>query len=206
MEAARSNWFWRAFALALFVHLAAYLPSLPNAFVFDDHAMVEGRPEVTGQAPLTTAFSRPWFQRREADGATDYRPVAVVTLGFDVRAFGLDPRPLRLANLFWGALGAALLGLLVVEVGAPLVVADVVVVLFAAHPARSDVLLAIVGRAELLSFAAVAGALLLALRSAKRIGPSRWGLASASALVLALGLLSKETSFAGPLHLGATRG
>lgn len=204
MEAARSYRFWRALALALLVHLAAYLPSLPNAFVFDDHTMVEGRPEVTGQAPLAEAFSRPWFQRREADGATDYRPVAIVTLGLDVRAFGLDPRPLRVANLFWGALGAALLGLVVVEVGASWVVADVVVVLFSVHPARSDVLLAIVGRAELLSFAAVAGALLLALRSAKRIGPSRWGLASASALVLALGLLSKETSFAAPLLLGAT--
>jgi len=204
VESVRSSRFPRAFALALFVHLAAYLPSLPNAFVFDDHAMVEGRPDVTGQAPLTTAFSRPWFQRRELDGATDYRPVAVVTLGLDVRAFGLDPLPLRFSNLLWGALGAALLGLLVVEVGAPLVVADVVVVLFSAHPARSDVLLAIVGRAELLSFAAVAGALLLALRSAKRTGPGRWGLASASALVLALGLLSKETAFAAPLLLGAT--
>ncbi len=204
VEAARSYRFWRALALALLVHLAAYLPSLPNAFVFDDHKIVEGRPEVTGQAPLTETFSRPWFQRREADGATDYRPVAIVTLGLDVRAFGLDPRPLRLGNLLWGALGAALLGLLVVEAEAPAVVADVVVVLFSAHPARSDVLLAIVGRAELLSFAAVVGALLLALRSAKRIGPSRWVLASASALVLALGLLSKETAFAAPLLLGAT--
>ena len=204
MEPARSSPFSRAFALALFVHLAAYLPSLPNSFVFDDHAMVEGRPEVKGQAPLSTAFSKPWFQRREADGATDYRPVAIVTLGLDVRAVGLDPRPLRLANLFWGALGAALIGLLVVELGAPLLVADVVVVLFSAHPARSDVLLAIVGRAELLSFAAVAGALLLALRSAARSGGERWVLASASAAVLVLGLLSKETAFAAPLLLGAT--
>ncbi len=194
----------RVFALALFVHLVAYLPSLPNGFVFDDHAMVEARPEVTGQAGLAAAFSRPWFPRREADGATDYRPVAIVALGLDVRAFGLDPRPLRLANLLWGALGAALLGLLVIEVGGGRVVADVVVVLFSAHPARSDVLLAVVGRAELLSFAAVAGALLLALRSAKRTGPGRWVLASASALVLALGLLSKETAFAAPLLLGAT--
>ena len=204
VESVRLSRFPRAFALALFVHLAAYLPSLPNGFVFDDHAMVEARPEVTGRTGLAAAFSSPWFPRREADGATDYRPVAIVSLGLDVRAFGLDPLPLRLANLLWGALGAALLGLLVIEVGAARVVSDVVVVLFSAHPARSDVLLAIVGRAELLSFAAVAGALLLALRSAKRTGPGRWVLASASALVLALGLLSKETAFAAPFLLCAT--
>ena len=204
MESVRFSRFPRAFALALFVHLAAYLPSLPNAFVFDDHAMVEWRPEIGGEAPLTTAFSRPWYQRQEAGAATDYRPVARLSLGLDVRVFGLDPRPLRLGNLLWGALGAALLGRLVARVGAPAVVADIVVVLFSAHPARSDVLLAIVGRAELLSFAAVVGALLLALRSAARSGGRRWGLASASALVLALGLLSKETAFAAPLLLGAT--
>ncbi len=204
VESVRFSRFPRVFALALFVHLVAYLPSLPNGFVFDDHAMVEARPEVTGQAELIAAFSRPWFPRREADGATDYRPVAIVSLGLDARAFGLDPLPLRFANLLWGALGAALLGLLVVEVGGPSVVADVVVVLFSAHPVRSDVLLGVVGRAELLSFAAVAGALLLALRSAARSGGGRWGLASASALVLALGLLSKETAFAAPLLLGAT--
>lgn len=204
MESARSPRFLRAFALALFVHLAAYAPSLPNAFVFDDHAMAEARPEVTGRSTLTSAFSKPWFQRRESDGATDYRPVAIVSLGLDARVFGLEPLPLRLGNLLWGALGAALLGLLAVRAGAPAVAADVVVVLFSAHPARSDVLLAIVGRAELLSFAAVAGAILLALRSAERSGPSRWRLASASALVLSLGLLSKETAFAAPLLLGAT--
>ena len=200
----RFSGFPRAFALALFVHLAAYLPSLPNGFVFDDHAMVETRPEVTGQASIREAFLKPWFHEDQVGAGVAYRPAARLSLGLDVRAFGLDPRPLRLANLFWGALGAALLGLLVVEVGAPLVVADAVVVLFAAHPARSDVLLAVVGRAELLSFAAVAGALLLALRSAKRTGPGRWVLASTSALVLALGLLSKETAFAAPLLLGAT--
>lgn len=204
VEATRSYRFWRALALALLVHLAAYLPSLPNGFVFDDHTMVEGRPEVTGQAPIREVFSRPWFHENQVGAAVAYRPVARLSLGLDVRAFGLDPLLLRLGNLLWGALGAALFGLLVIEVGAPVVVADVVVVLFSAHPARSDVLLGIVGRAELLSFAAVAGALLLARRSAKRAGPSRWGLASTSALVLALGLLSKETAFAAPLLLGAT--
>lgn len=203
MESVWSSRFARAFALALFVHLAAYLPSLPNAFVFDDHAMVEARPEVTGLASMREAFLKPWFHEDQVGAAVAYRPAARLSLGLDVRAFGLDPRPLRFSNLLWGALGAALLGLLVVQAGAPGVVSDVVVVLFSAHPARSDVLLAIVGRAELLSFAAVAGALLLALRSAARSGGRRWGLASASALVLALGLLSKETAFAAPFLLGA---
>ncbi|MHB8798777.1 MAG: hypothetical protein ACYDBY_09980 [Thermoanaerobaculia bacterium] len=204
MEAARSYRFWRALALALLVHLAAYLPSLPNAFVFDDHTMVEGRPEVTGQAPIREVFLRPWFHENEAGAAVAYRPVARLSLGLDVRAFGLEPLPLRLGNLLWGALGAALLGLLIAEVEAPAVAADVIVVLFSAHPARSDVLLAIVGRAELLAFAAVAGALFLALRSSARTGPPRWGLALSSALVLSLGLLSKESAFAAPILLGAT--
>lgn len=199
---ARFPGFLRLLALALFVHLAGYLPSLPNGFVFDDHAIVESRPEVVGRDALATTFSKPWFERREADGATDYRPVAVLSLGLEARVLGLQPLPLRLGNILWGAFGAAMLGLLAIEIGAPLYVASVVVAVFSAHPVRSDILLAIVGRAELLSFAAASGALLLAFRSSAKSGPTRWWLAAASALVLALGLLSKETAFSAPLLLG----
>ncbi len=192
-----------AFLLALLVHGVAYLPSLPNGFVFDDHAIVEGQPEIRGEAPLAAVFSKPWFDRGSPDGAMDYRPVALASLGLDVRLLGLDPAPLRAGNLLWGAVGAALLGLLAVELGAGLAAGLATVVLFSLHPVRSDVVLSIVGRAELLSFAAVAAALLLAVRSATGSPVSRWTLAAASGLALGLGLLSKETAFAAPLLLGA---
>lgn len=192
-----------AFLVALLVHAAAYLPSLPNGFVFDDHAIVEGQPQVRGDAPLSGVFKKPWFDRGSPDGAMDYRPVALASLGLDVRLFGLDPAPLRAGNILWGAVGAALLGLLAVELGAGCAAGVATVVLFSLHPVRSDVVLSIVGRAELLSFAAVAAALLLAVRSSTGSPVPRRALAAASGLALALGLLSKETAFAAPLLLGA---
>lgn len=192
-----------AFLLALVLHGAAYLPSLPNGFVFDDHAIVEGKPAVTGAAPLRGVLSRPWFDRGSPDAAIDYRPLALASLGLDVRTFGLEPAPLRAENIVWGALGAALLGLLAAELGAGRFASGVVVSLFSLHPVRSDVVLSIVGRAELLSLAASAGAILLALRSARSHGRRRCVLAAVSGLVLAAGLLSKETAFAAPLLLAA---
>ncbi len=156
-----------------------------------------------GEAPLAGAFSTTWFHQGRKGGAIAYRPVSVASLGLDVRLLGLDPAPLRAGNLLWGAVGAALLGLLAVELGAGRAAAVTAVVLFSLHPVRSDVVLSIVGRAELLSFAAVAGALLLAVRSAAASAVSRRALAAASGFALALGLLSKETAFAAPLLLGA---
>ncbi len=184
------------------LHLAAYLPSLPNEFVFDDHAIVEGQAEVAGGAPLAGVWSTTWFHRDREDGAIAYRPVALTSLGLDVRLFGLDPAALRAGNILWGALGAALLGLLAVELGASGAAAAVTVSVFSLHPVRSEVVLSIVGRAELLSFAAVTGALWLALRSEREPRSSRWRVAAASGAILACGLLSKETAFAAPMLLG----
>jgi hypothetical protein len=192
-----------AFPLALLVHLALYLPSLTNGFVFDDHAIVEGQPEITGEAPLRGVVSATWFHRDRKDGAIAYRPLALASLGLDVRLFGLEPAPLRAENLLWGAVGAALLGLVAAELGAGPIAATVAVALFSVHPVRSDVLLSVVGRAELLSFAAVVGALLLALRSTRAKGKFRYLLASVSGLALASGLLCKETAFVAPLLLAA---
>lgn len=193
--------FGRAFLLALLLHLAAYLPSLPNGFVFDDHAIVEEQAEVAGGAPLGGVWSTTWFHRDREGGAIAYRPVALTSLGLDVRLFGLDPAALRAGNILWGALGAALLGLLAVELGAGRAAAVVVVSVFSLHPVRSEVVLSIVGRAELLSFAAVAGALLLALRSERGTRTVRRAVGAASGAVLAFGLLSKETAFAAPFLL-----
>ena len=87
--------FRRAFLLALLLHAAAYLPSLPNGFVFDDHAIVEGQPEVRGEAPLSGVFSTTWFHQGRDGGAIAYRPVSLASLGLDVRLCGLAPAPLR---------------------------------------------------------------------------------------------------------------
>jgi hypothetical protein len=198
--ALRFRW---AFLLALLLHLAAYLPSLPNGFVFDDHAIVEGQAEVAGGAPLAGVWSKTWFHQDREEGAIAYRPVALTSLGLDVRLFGLDPGVLRAGNVFWAAIGAALLALLAAELGVGRAGTVAVVAAFSLHPVRSDVVLSIVGRAELLSFAAVAGALWLALRAEREPRASRWRGAVASGAALAFGLLSKETAFAAPLLLAA---
>ncbi len=167
------------------LHFLLYGASLPFLFSMDDRKFVLDCPEVTGQRSLSSALAQPWAYGEGARGV-NYRPVTVLSLGLDVRLFGLQPGPLRSANLLLAGVGAGLFGLLVRSLGASPFAGWWSVVLLSCHPVRSEPVLSIAARGEVLAFLFLVGALLLRRR------------AVLSASLLLLALLSKENSFVAP--------
>jgi hypothetical protein len=96
---------------ALLLHLALYLPSLPNQLVYDDPNFVTQSSVVSGRAPLAAAFTRPYFDG-EKRNTLAYRPLSSLSMGLSVRLYGPSPALLRLENILWAAAGAALFGIL----------------------------------------------------------------------------------------------
>jgi hypothetical protein len=170
------------------LHFLLYGAAIPFSFSWDDRKIVLDGPTVNGQRPLSAAFVQPWAYEEGARGV-NYRPVTLFSLGLDVRLFGLRPEPLRVVNLVLAGAGAGLFGLLVRSLGASPFAAWWTVVLLSCHPVRSEPILSIAGRGEILAFLFVAGALLA------------WRRALLSALLLLLGLLSKESAFVAPALL-----
>jgi hypothetical protein len=181
------------------LHLLLYAPSLSGLFTFDDRMIVLGDRAVTGESSLVDVFTRPYFAAPGAATAIAYRPATVWSLGLDARLFGLSPFAMRLENVLWAGLGAGLFALLAAKLGAPAAVSWSVLVLLSAHPVRSEAIVTIVGRSEVLAFALTVSAILLGRKSwTAPPGPRRSSLAVASGGAILLALLSKETAFAAP--------
>ena len=177
------------------LHLVLYAASLPNLFTFDDRAIVVDSRVVRGTEPLVHAFRQAYF-------GIQYRPATVISLGLDARLLGVSPGAMRFENILWAGAGAGLFALLLVRLGASAPLAWTSLALTAAHPVRSEAILSIVGRSELLAFAFTAAALLAALASWRAPDrPSRIGFAALSAVAIAVALLSKENAFAAPFGL-----
>ena len=193
--------FWRAVGalafLALALHLLLYLPSYPHLFSFDDRQFVLEDPDVRGEGSLLHVFARPYSLRPGQDYS--YRPAALFSLGLDARVFGLAPGPMRLENILLAALGATAMGALALLFEAPPLAAAAVVVLLSCHPVRSEAIVTIVGRSELLAFLFLTVSLAVAKGSWRR--RSSVAAAALSALLLLAGLLSKESAYAAPFLL-----
>lgn len=170
------------------LHALLYGASIPFLFSWDDRKIVIDCPEVNGQAPLASALTQPWAYKESARGV-NYRPVTVLSLGLDARLFGLRPEPLRCENILLAGVGAGLFGLLVRSLGASPFAGWWSVVLLSCHPVRSEPVISIVGRSEVLAFLFLMGALLARRR------------AFLSAFLLLLALLSKENAFVAPALL-----
>jgi len=179
-----------------------YAPSLTGLFTFDDRKIVLEDASITGVAPLWDAFLRPYFSAPGATNAIAYRPATVCSLGLDARLFGLSPFAMRLENILWAGVGAGLFALLAARLGAPPEVSWSVLALLSAHPVRSEAIVTIVGRSELMAFAFVVSAILLGQQSWRfPDAPRRVVYAAASGAVILLALLSKESAFAAPALL-----
>jgi hypothetical protein len=182
--------------LALILHFGIYAPSLQNAFTFDDRKIVLENLYEKGPVSLPALFVRGYFPRQESRGI-DYRPLALTSLALDLRLFGPNVTAMRAENLLWAGLGAGLCALVAGAASRSIAIAALTALLVSVHPVRSEAIVSIVGRSELMSFALVCGALLCALLSWR--GSRAWAVLSGVLLLAAL--LSKETAFAaaGPL-------
>jgi tetratricopeptide (TPR) repeat protein len=173
---------------AALVAFAVGLPALDGGFVRDDFLYVATNPHVADPAtPWARAFTEPFAPHTEVPLGL-WRPLATLSWRLDrAAAGGVDrTRTFHAQNLLWNAAAAALLASLLLTLGATPLLAGAAAALFGAHPARSEAVLWISGRSELLMTCGALAACLGALRA-----PDRWK-GPAAAAGVAWAFASKE--------------
>jgi protein O-mannosyl-transferase len=173
---------------AALLAVAVGLPALDGGFVRDDYLYVATDPLVLeADVPLLEIVATPFAAHSKTPSGL-WRPLATASWRADVARGGSvsRPRAFHVQNLAWNALAAATLCLLLVAWGLPVSVAGAAAALFAAHPARSEAVLWISGRSELLMTAFALLATLAVAKAPRALkGP-------AAAFFAAAAFLSKE--------------
>jgi protein O-mannosyl-transferase len=153
------------------VALIAGARALDGGFVRDDRVYVAENPSVVSDQPSWLGlFAEPLAPHAEPPLGL-WRPLAVVSWRLDrMRGGSVErPRPFHVTNLLLNAAATSIFALLLLRLGVPGLVAAGAAALFGAHPARSEAVLWISGRSELLMtlFALLAS-------WAALLAPSRW--------------------------------
>jgi tetratricopeptide (TPR) repeat protein len=173
----------------------AWARSLANGFVWDDRMLIADNPLLVGPDAVRAAFGDFWAAGTAGSGY--WRPLVTLSYVAERAAWGLDPMPYHVTNV---ALHAAVVGLLTRWVQAEKLGAAALagVAWFAVHPAFAENVAWISGRTDTMAmmFSLVA---ILAGTEARPTTASR----AASAVALALALLSKEVAVAVPFVIVA---
>ncbi len=181
--------------LLLFATTLAALPALAGEWVRDDVLYVIANAPVTSPTPAAEYWTRP-FQPESDLGL--WRPITTLSLRLDFLlshhwfGHGLDSRIFHVTNVLWTTVAGLLLAALLRRLGAQPVAAAVAGALYCVLAGKSEALLWVSGRAEVLMTAFA----LLAL-----VAASGRSLASAGLATVAAGLAaaSKEQGFLVPL-------
>lgn len=185
----------RAALLLVLAIVVAHLTALGAGYVQDDHPLVETNPLVArGDAAeiLTAAY---WEGAHPVDDRSLWRPVPILSYALERSLLGRPSAALSHAiNVALHALVGLLLFALALDQRAATSAAAIGALAFALHPAKSEAVFGVVGRAEILAAGFGLLALLLAARARRGTGPrarlAAWGAAAA----LFLALASKETA------------
>ncbi|MBI2503253.1 MAG: tetratricopeptide repeat protein [Candidatus Latescibacteria bacterium] len=182
---------WRPFLLFALGALI-YARTLAGGFVLDDQSAIRDNP-IVRQGDLAQIFSTDYWAGFHRDRSGLYRPLSVWTFALNHRLAGAGPLSFHLVNLLLHGAGAALLYLVWRRCTRQEELAWWAALFFALHPALSEAVAGLVGRADLLAalFA------LLALHQHLGARPARWRHLLAGAALLAA-LLSKESAVALP--------
>ncbi len=175
-------------ALILLVAVLAYLQTLGNGFVFDDH-MIEGNWMIRSLRHFPQMFTSGYWEGVEPGGRFAgtklYRPLVIASFAVNYAVGGLEPLGYHAVNILLHAgVSLAIYGS-GASVGLSREGAAVAAVLFAVHPLHTEAVAGVVGRAEIL----MALGVLLALAGYARGGRvARVG----SLAAFTLALLAKE--------------
>src|SRR5688572_11302694 len=123
------------------------LPALDGTFVRDDWVYVPLNPLVAGEASMATIFQSS-FHPEHAIGL--YRPLATLSFLWNWRQAGEAPRAYHATNLALAAIAAGLVAALLLLWNLGPLWAALGAAAFAVHPARSEAVLWIAARSELL--------------------------------------------------------
>lgn len=193
----------RDLALLGAVVAAACLPMLPSLgfdLVWDDRAAIGPILDANGIGDWLAVWTSPFdtVLRHGEEGGGYYRPIIVTTLMLD-RAFFGDWLPgYHITNIAWYATTCAFLWLFLRELGGSAQTATLGAVLYAVHPVHAESVCLITGRVDLVAGGFFVAALWLAARGPTPRADGHeppWHIAPA--LVLALGMFSKEVALLG---------
>ena len=188
----------------LLLTFLVYAPGLGNDYTYDGRHYArgitdDGQPNYMVQEwrGLAEYFRRPMHYR--VNPGRGYRPVTVISYAA-LHSLFKDARgeapawPSHLLDVILHVLATWLCYLLLVQLvgaGPPALLATLV---FGLHALRSDVVLSIVGRADILGFVLGAAGLLTFLAALGRAGAGRWLFLVSSTVLLFLSYCSKESA------------
>ena len=138
--------------------ILAFLPSLKNGFVYDDHAIILDNPAVHPGVPEVAPVSWPraWltpFWPRHLSPDKLYRPLSTISLRASTALSGGEPQPavFRALNLLLHGLTCVAVALLAGRWSGRVWAALAAGVLYAAHPVHTEAVVTGYGRAEVLA-------------------------------------------------------
>ena len=198
--------------ILLFACVLAYANTLTGEWVWDDASSVLLHKHVQDPGQFVQLFREDQHAFGRGQG-NFYRPLVSASFMLDYQlAGGPAPTPsgtvkeadlstliFHVTNIFWHAAAALLFALMLRGLGAPRFVQLLAPLIFAVHPLHTEAVAYISGRADMMSAAAIFGAVcfvILSFREEKLL----WGLAGASACFVG-GLLSKESTLIFPFLL-----
>ncbi len=138
--------------LLILACLVCYGISLRNDYSLDDDFAIYANQYVQkGLSGIPDILTHPYYTSSTL--TFDYRPVASVTFAVEKEIFGNEPRVGHAVNLVLYILAVLLLlGVLSDVIGLGLIPAFITALIFAVHPAHTEVVASIKNREELLSF------------------------------------------------------
>ena len=196
----RETW-WMPLAVAL-IAVATFARTLGFALVWDDPKLLGVLAEQLATGGLAGLLASD-FRLDPAVPLGFYRPVTMLSLGFDRALGGGVAWPFHLTNVLLHALASALLFRVLrrLDVEARLALAGSA--LFAVHPVHVESVAFVSGRTDLLAANFVLGAVLLWLRDRGDGRGAGLGRVAAGSALVALGCLSKEVALVLPAVLVA---
>ena len=192
-----ARWCAVAGLVAIGALLFAHAGVLNNVFQYDDVHSVVQNPHLRSVADPTVFFSDPLTFSARPDRAM-FRPLVVLSYALTYSVAGLAPWAHLLVNLLAHAVNAGCVFALALALGVPTVAAGAASLLFALHPANSEVVNYVSSRSESFAAAGVLAALWAYLRWRNGAGGA---LLFFGVVAFSLALLSKATAITLPVML-----
>jgi tetratricopeptide (TPR) repeat protein len=169
---------------------AIYLNALGNGFAYDDIHIVQDNTRIHSWETLPEALVVPYWPGDYGHELGLWRPVATAVLGVQHILGGGAPFVFHAVNVL-AHVGTSLLVLVLFRLLLSAPAAFAGALLFAVHPIHAEAVANIVGFSELVSAAAIVGALIVHIRG----GPvTSWSTALVMGLLYAIGFGSKESA------------
>ncbi|HEY4365547.1 MAG TPA: tetratricopeptide repeat protein [Bryobacteraceae bacterium] len=190
--------------LILLVSAAVYAPSLGYSFVSDDSRQISMAAPRFAWSAIPSYFTTDIWSFVEQEKSNYYRPVFLLWLLVNYKAFGDDPFPWHLTTIAVHLMVVLLLYFLAQKLTKDRIAAAIAALLFGLHPAHTEGVAWVSGVTEPLFAAFSLGAILCHLRARESENArDRFRWRSASVALFALDIFQKETAIVVPVLLFA---